>query len=63
MTFGYVDEDGKYTLDIICTMAEKNSTPKLKENDEVTIIGTVTNYDLNKNGTNKTLYISNCFAE
>ena len=63
MTFGYVDEDGKYTLDIVCTMAEKESIPELKEKDEITIIGTVTNYDLDKDGTNKTLYISDCFAE
>ena len=32
----------------------------IKENDEVTVIGTVTNYEVNNN---KTLYINNCFAE
>lgn len=63
LTFGYLDEDGKYTLNIVCTMAEKDSLKELEENDEVTIIGTVTNYDLNEDGTEKTLYISDCFAE
>lgn len=64
LTLGYVDEDGKYTFDIVCTMAEEDSIPEtIKENEEVTVIGTVTNYDLTEEGTDKTLYISDCFAE
>lgn len=63
MTFGYIDEDGKYTFDIVCKMAEKDSIPSYTEGTEVTIIGTVTNYDLKEDGTYKTLYVSDCFAE
>lgn len=63
LTLGYIDEDGKYTLDIICTMAEKNTITEIDEKNEVTIIGTVESYDLNADGTDKTLYINNCFVE
>lgn len=63
MTFGYIDEDGKYTFDIVCKIAEKDSIPNYAEGAEVTVIGTVTNYDLKEDGTDKTLYVSNCFAE
>ena len=44
-------------------MAEKDVIPKYEKNSEVTIIGTVTNYDLNADGTNKTLYVSDCFIK
>lgn len=63
LTFGYIDKDGKYDFNIVCTMAEKDVIPKYEKNSEVTIIGTVTNYDLNADGTNKTLYVSNCFIK
>lgn len=63
LTFGYIDKDGKYDFNIVCTMAEKDVIPKYEKNSEVTIIGTVTNYDLNADGTNKTLYVSDCFIK
>ena len=64
LTFGYIDDDKKYSLNIVCKMAEENLFPEnIKENDEVTVIGTVTNYKVNNDKNNKTLYINNCFAE
>lgn len=64
LTITYNDEDGKYTLDIICTMAEKDSIPEyLEENSDVTMIGTLTDFVLKNDTQNQTIYISNCFAE
>lgn len=63
LTFGYLDKDGKYDFNIVCKMAEKDSIPKYEKGSEITIIGTVTNYELNIDGTNKTLYVNNCFAK
>ena len=63
LTFGYLDKDGKYDFNIVCKMAEKDSVPKYDNSSAVTIIGTVTNYELNADGTNKTLYVSNCFVK
>ena len=58
ITLGYIDEDGKYTLDIICNMVEDQSNLDIFEVEKpITIIGTV------KERRNQTIYISNCFAE
>ena len=50
----------KYNLDIICTMAKKNKN--IKENKNITIIGTVSEFKLNSDKPNK-LYINNCFGK
>lgn len=64
LTLGYNDEDGKYTLDIICTMAEKDYDLKqIETSKKITIIGTVTDFKLKSKKNVNTLYISNCFAE
>jgi hypothetical protein len=63
ITIGYEDPDGKYTLNIICNMAEKNKISNLKTNEEITIIGTVSNYKYKTSDASSKLYISNCFAE
>lgn len=55
---GYIDEDGKYTLDIICKMVKDQSDLDFfKENKPITIIGTI------KDRKAKTIYVENCFAE
>ena len=54
------DSMKKYDLDIICTMAKKNKN--IKEDDYITIIGTVSEFKLNTNKPNK-LYINNCFGK
>lgn len=64
ITIGYEDEEGKYTMDIICDMANKDGKIyDFEVGKEITIIGTV--YDM-KGKTAKTpttLKIKNCFAE
>lgn len=60
----YQDDGKKYSLDIECSMAtKKDALEKLTENKEITIIGTVTNYDVKTKEKPNKLYISNCFAE
>lgn len=61
---GYEDEDDKYTLDIICSMAtDKEEIKYLELDHETTIVGTVNAVEY-KTGTNpSTLFLSNCFAE
>lgn len=64
ITIGYVDEGKKYSLDIVCQMADKNSNiSNLKVNSKITVIGTVSGYDYKTKNTVATLYLSNCFAE
>ena len=60
----YNDEDGKYTLDIICELVPEQTNIKAFEKDkEITIIGTIKNYKGSTKKENKRLYIKNCIAE
>jgi len=58
-----VDEGKKYSLNIICDIADKNIISKLKGQEKITVIGTVTGYDYESPKQVGTLYLSNCFAE
>ena len=60
LVIGYEDEDNKYTLDIICNMADKDK--KYEKDKEIIIVGTVTNYKGSTKKDNKRLYINNCLA-
>ncbi len=61
---GYNDEDGKYTLEIDCSMVkDQNEIENLKVGEEITIIGTVNNFKKATNKKPNRLYITNCFAE
>lgn len=63
LTMEYTDPDEKYTLKLICYMAEKKEILNFEENQDITVIGTVQKFSLkNKNVPNK-VYISDCFAE
>ena len=64
ITIGYEDEEGKYTLNILCKMANHDGKIyDFEEGKEITIIGTI--YKMNaKTSTEPTLIkIKNCFAE
>jgi len=64
ITISYVDEGKKYSLDIVCKMASKNSGIKdLRVGEEITVIGTVTKYDFESKTKVGKLHISDCFAE
>ena len=64
VTIGYIDEDGKYSVDIICNMAsDKRELKRLEIFKETTVIGVVTDYDEETDSNPITLYMSNCFAE
>lgn len=64
VTIGYIDEDGKYSVDIICNMAsDKRELKRLEIFKETTVIGVVTDYDEETDSNPITIYMSNCFAE
>lgn len=64
ITLSYEDEGKKYSLNIICSMATKKETlESLTEQKEITIIGTVTDFELKTKEKPYQVYISNCFAE
>lgn len=64
LLLAYEDEGEKYTLEIVCTMANKKSNiDQFEKEKEITIIGTVTNFELKNKKNNNKLYINNCFAE
>ena len=61
---GYEDEGGKYTMNIVCKMANKNfEYDTLEVGRETTILGTITSLS-EKTSTQPTiLRVNNCFAE
>ena len=63
LSIGYTDEGGKYTLNIVCTMADKKIPSSLETGKAITIIGTVKNFELKTKTKPNTLYINDCFAE
>lgn len=64
ITIGYHDEDGKYSLDVICEIVpEQKNLSTFQEEKEITIIGTVKEYKPNTDKKPNTLIIENCFAE
>ena len=61
---GYIDEDGKYSMDIVCNMvSDQDNLSSFEEDKEITIIGTVTNYEGRTDTANNRLTVSNCFAQ
>lgn len=63
IVIGYIDEDKKYSLNIICSMANKNATSELELNKDITIIGTLNKFSLKTKTKPNQIYIENCFAE
>ena len=64
LTIGYIDDGGKYTLDIICKMVEEQENlEELETGKEITIIGTLKEYKEKSKKNNNTYIIENCFAE
>lgn len=60
---GYQDEGEKYSLDIKCDIVKEQTELNFKEGKEITIIGTVSDFDFKTNKKPNTVYITNCFAE
>ena len=64
ITLGYTDEDGKYSIDIICNLVpEQTNISSFEKDKEIAIIGTVKNYKGATKKENKKLYIKNCIAQ
>ena len=64
IVIGYNDEGNKYTLKIKCDIVEDQKNLKdFKVGEEITIIGTLYDFEIAKNKKPNTLYMKNCFAE
>lgn len=63
LTFGYIDPDGSYTLNIVCKMAKDATIKEYKKDDSITVIGTAYDFKQKDKKNPNTLYINNCFAE
>lgn len=63
LTFGYIDQDGSYTLNIVCKMAKDATIKEYKKDDSITVIGTAYDFKQKDKKNPNTLYINNCFAE
>lgn len=59
----YKDPDDAYTLKIKCPMAEKTNLSDLKEDMEITVLGTIDNFTLATEKTSNSANMSNCFTE
>lgn len=59
----YKDPDNAYTLKIKCPMAEKTDLSDLKEDMEITVLGTIDNFTLATEKTSNSANMSNCFTE
>ena len=63
IVFGYVDEGGKYSLEMTCNMAsEKEELVNIDVDQEVYVTGTITNYKFKTDKTTGKLILSDCFA-
>ena len=61
---GYDDEDGKYTMNIICKMANENiELDNFEVGKEITIIGTIKEFNQRTSTNPIIVKISDCFAE
>ena len=64
LVLGYTDEDGKYSVDIVCNLVdEQMNIDKFEKDKQITIIDTFKNYKTKTNKTNRKVYIKDCIAE
>lgn len=63
LTLEYTDPDGKYTLEIDCSMAsKKDDLTNYTEQQKISVRGTVYNFRLKDDNRVNTVYLSDCFA-
>ena len=64
ITLNYIDEDGKYSIDIICSVVQdQENIDFLEVGNETTIIGTMDKFVPKTDKNNNRVYISDCFVE
>lgn len=63
MVLEFSDDGKKYTINMECSMAEKNTLKGVKKGDYIRVIGTITGFaQKNKQFPNR-VFLENCFAE
>lgn len=64
ITLGYNDEDGKYSIDVICSLVpEQTNISSFEKDKEITVIGTFAKYSGSTKKNNKKIYIKDCIAQ
>lgn len=63
MVLEFSDDGKKYTINMECSMAEKNSLKDIKKGDYVRVIGTITGFAEKSKQLPNRVFIKNCFAE
>ena len=64
VVISFDDEDGKYSLDVVCYMEIESFNPELlEENYEITAMGSMFDYYTKTDTSPATIHMSNCFAE
>lgn len=64
ITISYIDDGGKYNVDIICNMEQgQDIISQFEVNNEITVLGTMNNYKFKSKDNNPTIEMKNCFAE
>ena len=64
ITLSYTDEDGKYSLDIICKInKDQDNLEELEKDKETTVIGTIYKFKDKTDKKNNRVYIKDCFVE
>lgn len=60
----FTDEDSKYTLRIYCKMADKdNNLDVFSTGDKVSVLGTISRFEVKNNKSPNKVYLNNTFAE
>lgn len=60
----FIDEDGKYSIDIECSMeTDKQELQELELNKQITVIGSMKSYSYETDEEVGTLHLKYCFAE
>jgi len=64
ITMEYVDEGGKYSMNLVCNMeTDKEKLSIMEPGYEVSAMGTMMNYESKTKDKVSTIYLDNCFAE
>lgn len=64
IVMSFDDEDGKYTLEIVCDMeSDQDNLEILEPKYEISAMGSMVKYKYKTEKTPSTIYLANCFAE
>lgn len=63
LTIQYKDEDGKYTLNVICSLEKSINKTTIKKDKKIYLIGSISKFERRSKTNYNTLYIDDCFVD